>query len=127
MKKSLFFGLLFVMILLAGCGGGQSGYQTISLEEANDLRSQEGVVVIDVRTPEEYEQGHVPNAQLHPLQEIDKWANELDKTQKYIVICRSGNRSAQASAILADNGFEQIYNVSDGMRNWQWETEKGAD
>ena len=77
--------------------------------------------VLDVRTPEEYDGplGHIKGARLIPVQELARRLSELSgvKDQHIFVICRSGGRSAQATRMLLDTGF-QATNVAGGMRAW---------
>ncbi|CAG9610337.1 rhodanese-like domain-containing protein [Pseudoneobacillus rhizosphaerae] len=119
-KKSylLFLGML---LLITACGN--AGYKNVSTEEAKQLIDNNEVIVLDVRTPEEFQGGHIPGATLIPLQEFENRLNELDKEKNYLVVCRSGNRSAQASEILTGNGFSKIYNMAGGMNNWTFEIE----
>ncbi|UBV44150.1 rhodanese-like domain-containing protein (plasmid) [Deinococcus taeanensis] len=79
---------------------------------------QAGEFVLDVRTPAEFTEGHVQGARLLPLQELPARLNEVPKDRKIYVICRSGNRSAQASQILADAGRRNVFNVDGGMNAW---------
>lgn len=121
------FRLIFVIsfvVILAACGISTEGYQNISSDEAKELIDNKEVVVLDVRTPEEYQDGHIPNALLIPLQELENKLNDLDKDEPYLVVCRSGNRSTQASEILTSNSFAEIYNMTDGMNSWVYEIAK---
>ncbi|MBY0146158.1 rhodanese-like domain-containing protein [Neobacillus niacini] len=121
------FRLIFViafLLILAACGISTEGYRNISSDEAKKLIDNKEVVVLDVRTPEEYQDGHIPNALLVPLQELENKLNDLDKTEPYLVVCRSGNRSTQASEILTSNSFTNIYNMTGGMNSWVYEIAK---
>lgn len=91
--------------------------QKLNLKDAN-------IQLIDVRTPEEYKAGHIPEAKLIPLQELPSRLAEIDKNKKVYVICHSGNRSRQASDILAKNGFPNIFNIQGGMLSWKGEIVK---
>ena len=77
---------------------------------ANDSR----LVVLDVREPWEFRTGHVPNAKLIPLGQLQARVGELDPETPIAVICQSGNRSQTAAALLAQKGFKQIFNVREG-------------
>ena len=114
------FGILLVVIL-AGCGISSEGYKNISSEEAKQLIDNQEVVVLDVRTTEEYQEGHIPSAIWLPLQELETKFSDLDKDQAYLVVCRSGNRSAQASENLSNNQFNTVYNMTGGMNSWSYE------
>lgn len=76
-------------------------------------------VVLDVREPWEYDRGHVPEAVLIPLGQLSRRVSELDPSRPVAVICATGNRSQSAAALLAQKGFETIYNVTSGMMGWQ--------
>ena len=75
-------------------------------------------VVVDVREPWEYKQGHVPGAILIPLGQLSKRVSELDTEHPVAVICASGNRSQSAAALLGQKGFKTIYNVVGGTGAW---------
>jgi rhodanese-related sulfurtransferase len=111
-------GILLVLIFaLAGCSG--SSYETVDVAKAKELvDSGEIDGILDVRTPEEYQAGHIDGAVMIPIQVIESEMAKLDKDKTYLVYCRSGNRSQQASEILSENGFKQIYNMSDGYSEW---------
>jgi rhodanese-related sulfurtransferase len=123
MKRSTQFVIVFLVVILSACGAISEGYRNVSTEEAKQQIDKDEVVVLDVRTAEEYQQGHIPNAILIPVDELESRLNELDKEETYLVVCRSGNRSAQASEILTSNSFTNIYNMTGGMNNWAYEIE----
>jgi glyoxylase-like metal-dependent hydrolase (beta-lactamase superfamily II)/rhodanese-related sulfurtransferase len=75
-------------------------------------------VVVDVREPWEYRQGHVPGALLIPLGQLAMHLGELDVEQPVAVICATGNRSQSASALLGQKGFKTVYNVVGGTTLW---------
>jgi hydroxyacylglutathione hydrolase len=77
-------------------------------------------VVVDVREPWEYRQGHVPGAVLIPLGQLSSRVGELDRERPVAVICASGNRSQSAAALLGQKGFKTIYNVSGGTGAWTY-------
>lgn len=97
----------------------------ITAEEAKEIMdSQEGYVILDVRTQEEYGQGHIPGAILIPDTEIKARAEkELpDKDQLLLVYCRSGRRSKLASEALAKLGYTNIKEFG-GIIDWPYEVE----
>ncbi|MEK9613402.1 MAG: rhodanese-like domain-containing protein [Flavobacteriaceae bacterium] len=84
-----------------------------------------GCVIIDVRTIEEFEEKHIPSAQLLDIrnpQEFMIGLQTLDVKQTYFVYCRSGARSAQACQILKQSGFLNCFNLLGGIMEWQGET-----
>ena len=80
-------------------------------------------IILDVREPAEYASEHIPNSILIPLGELDRRLDELDKTKKVYVICRTGNRSGYAVEYMMSQGFNDIYNVLPGMINWTGSTD----
>ena len=95
----------------------------LSVDEFYELlNSTNDIFLLDVRTEEEYDEGHLDNSVLIPLQELELRLNEIPKDKPILVYCRSGNRSRQAAKILIDNGFLEIYNMTGGITDWQ---EKG--
>lgn len=84
------------------------------------------LAIIDVRSHDEYtgELGHIRNSSLVTLDTLMDHINELPKDKTIVFICRSGRRSANATAIAQDNGFESVYNMKGGMLLWN---EMGLD
>ncbi len=100
--------------------------KTILPNELNKrLESQEKVVIIDVREPEEWVSGHIPNAKHIPLGSIPNRLDEIDPNTETVVVCRSGNRSGQACEFLAAKGYK-VVNMVDGMMQWPGEVERGS-
>ncbi|MFC2159368.1 rhodanese-like domain-containing protein [Actinomycetota bacterium] len=90
----------------------------ISPEEVYDIiKNDEDYLIVDVRTIEEYNSGHLEGALLLPVQELEDRLNELPMDKPIIVYCRSGNRSRTAAEILVNNGFKQIYDMG-GISDW---------
>ncbi|MBI3150577.1 MAG: rhodanese-like domain-containing protein [Chloroflexi bacterium] len=75
-------------------------------------------LILDVRQPDEFRQGHIAGAKLLPLNELYHRMGELPKSREIICICASGNRSTSASKILAKEGFT-VFNVQGGMLAWR--------
>lgn len=104
---------------LVGCSSGTdtASVTTIGAGELVEVVSDPEVVVLDVRTPEEYAQGHLPgalNIDMTSPTFTDAIA-ELPKDTTYVVYCRSGNRSADAAAQMVDAGFTDLYDVDAGL------------
>lgn len=89
----------------------------ISVQDAYSMR-QQGTFILDVRTPAEWNEGHVPGAMLIPLDELESRLAELPQDEDIVVICRSGNRSATARDILLDAGFSAVTSVAGGFNDW---------
>jgi parallel beta-helix repeat protein len=80
--------------------------------------SDPALVILDVRTPSEYDSGHIRNAKLIPLAELAGRLSELNKADRILVYCKLGGRSSQASQILVDNGFLYVFNMLGGLAAW---------
>ena len=127
-KRFLIALLTFTLPLgCVGCsGGGSVSYDQISGAEAKALMdSESGYVIIDARTQEEYDQGHIPGAVLIPEYEIaDRAEKELpDKNQLILVYCRSGRRSKIAAEELVKLGYTNVKEFG-GIIDWEYETVK---
>ena len=112
-----------------GSGDGQKAadYVSITAEEAKDMMdAEQDYIILDVRTEEEFAEGHIPGAALIPDYEIRDRAREMlpDKEQLIFVYCRSGNRSKKASAALAEMGYTNVKEFG-GIIDWPYETEEG--
>lgn len=119
MKKMM--GLMAVLVmLLAACGNGE--YKTIAIEDVS-AKQEAGYTVLDVREPYEYEEAYIVGAENKPLSTLREEAFlGLSEDHQYVVICQSGNRSQEASAILHEAGFN-VVNVSEGMSSWEGDVE----
>lgn len=116
---------LCLALLLAGCTSLDSaGYTQVSSEKAAQLMEDyDDEIVLDVRTPEEYAEAHIPGAINVPNEEIgeEPIAELPDKDQLILVYCRSGNRSKQAAQKLADQGYTNVVEFG-GINDWHGET-----
>jgi rhodanese-related sulfurtransferase len=94
----------------------------LSQEEwVEKLENDENAFILDVRTPEEFEQGQIPestNLNIYLGQEFLAELEKLDKTRNYYVYCRSGQRSRQACAIMNSIGIPNAYNLMGGILDW---------
>lgn len=110
-------------LILTGCNQKSTvEYETIDLDEIQS-KVEEGYIVLDVREIDEYDSGHIPGAINKPLSDLQKENFVgLDTDEDYVVICRSGNRSIEASKILVADGYH-VVNVSEGMSTWAGEVE----
>lgn len=89
------------------------------------LASTDDAVILDVRTPQEWAEGIIPNAEKLDLLDSSNFMSEvkkLDKDKTYFVYCRSGNRSGKACQIMDELGFRASYNLLGGMMEWSGET-----
>ena len=129
MKK--FIPLLLSVLFLAGCAlpaGQEVSYRQINMDEAITMMEEESsYMILDVRTPEEFADKHIPGAINIPNETIStEEIPELpDKDQLILVYCRSGNRSKQASEKLAALGYTNIVEFG-GINDWPGETVSGT-
>jgi len=79
-------------------------------------------LLLDVRQPEEYEDGHIPGAMFIPLGELEARQEELERDKKIITYCRSGHRSMAAAIALCGLGFKDVHHLEGGILNWHYET-----
>ena len=124
--KKIMISIWIALFLLMGCGAldGESGYRRIGMEEAVVMMEEEsGYIILDVRTPEEFGEKHIPGAVNIPNETIgtEEIPDLPDKEQLILVYCRSGNRSKQASEKLADLGYTNIVEFG-GINDWEGET-----
>jgi len=108
-----------VSVLLAPSLLPRGGYGDVTVQEARRLMEDKpGLVILDVRTASEYEEGHIEGAVNIPVQELGVRFDELSIEGELLVYCRTGNRSAQAVDILLDLGFTKIYHMDEGITGW---------
>lgn len=123
MKRLMIFVILFLG-LLVGCS---TNGEVISPQRAKQmLDTREDVVLVDVRTAEEYAESRIPGSILVPLGSLETLAatKMADKNTTYIIYCRSGNRSADAIEILIDMGYTDLYDLG-GIIDWPYEKVSG--
>lgn len=110
MKKII--SLIIICLLLTACG---NKYETIDTNKALELIDN-GAIVIDVRTNEEYNEGHIKGAINIPVDEIN--TINYDKDETLIVYCATGIRSQNAINELINMGYTSLYNLDGGLLNW---------
>jgi rhodanese-related sulfurtransferase len=99
--------------------------RSISEKKFNRLMKKNNTVVIDVRTAEEFSSGHIPGA-IHMDVQKDNFTQliqTLDPSKKYLLYCKSGKRSAKATAILKENDFNDVRHLQGGMQQWSGKVE----
>jgi rhodanese-related sulfurtransferase len=122
----LALGALILLVVLvnaiqpaaAPVSAGAALPREISVAEAAEKRA-EGAFMLDVREQDEWDQVHIPDVTLIPLGQLSTRLSEVPKDQEVVVVCRSGNRSAQARDILLQAGFTQVTSMAGGMNDWQ--------
>ncbi|MBQ3049190.1 MAG: rhodanese-like domain-containing protein [Oscillospiraceae bacterium] len=124
--------ILVSVLLLAGCANPTAqeiGYRQIGMDEAMEIMENESdYIILDVRTPAEFSEKHIPGAINVPNESIgsDEIAELPDKEQLILVYCRSGNRSKQASEKLINLGYTNIVEFG-GINDWPGETISGTE
>ena len=143
MKRWIFVSVIALSLALSACaadpapvpdqappaGGEQveqpskATVQDITPEEAKErLDSDETIILVDVRTKEEFDSGHIEGAVLLPVDQIQQSAVEVltDKDAIYFVYCRSGSRSGVATAMMVDLGYQNVFDLG-GIIDWPYE------
>ena len=133
--------LLMLVLLFAGCASDNSAdsdagtgeahvpaestvddepYKNVNVMGFEELRKRPDVVVLDVRTPEEISDGKIPGAQEINYQDDDfsEKISGLDKNKTYAVYCAAGGRSSRTAQMMADQGFNNVYNLEGGFTAW---------
>ncbi len=101
----------------APAGSLQALPAEVSVAEALALRNA-GAYVLDVREPSEWAAGHIADATLIPLGELASRVNEVPRDRQVVVVCRSGNRSAQGRDVLLGAGHPSVTSMAGGMNDW---------
>lgn len=128
-RRILVIGLsLFTVFGVAACGGDTATqvveaprtFTLVQPVEAAEVMAEPGVVVLDVRTPEEFQAGHVAGALNIDFyaSDFESQLDELGKDVTYVVYCRSGNRSGQSLDLMEQLGFTTVYDVDGGIIEW---------
>ncbi|MEK6749649.1 MAG: rhodanese-like domain-containing protein [Pseudomonadota bacterium] len=119
--------LVGALVVLSGLlinnlvGGRLGGVADVDTQEAIRLINHQNAMVLDVRTPDEYKQGHILRALNIPLGLMDARITEISKYKETPVVinCRSGQRSARACSMLKKHGFTQVHNLAGGILAWE--------
>jgi rhodanese-related sulfurtransferase len=117
MKKVI--ALFASVLLLAGCSSSSSAMD-LSVSEFSSKITETGIITLDVRTPGEFNEGHIEGSKLIDFQSgnFESEIATLDISKTYAVYCRSGSRSGQAVKIMSDAGFTNLYNLDGGVIDW---------
>ena len=127
-KLSLISAAIILILSLTACAipwsDNSDSYTQISYEEAKKMMDErDDIIILDVRTQEEYEGGYIKGAILFPSQEVNEEtaAQKLpDKEQTILIYCSSGGRSKKVAQQLADMGYTNIYEFG-GINSWPYE------
>jgi len=97
----------------------QEPFWRINLQEAQEMIKNGNVQIVDVREPHEYQKGHIPGAQLIPVNSILARRQELSRDKDIIFVCAVGQRSALACEMAASLGLTRLYNLEGGTKAWK--------
>ncbi len=118
--KRLFAVLIASVFTLTACGA-TGAVTTMNVPDFAKKVSNKSIVLLDVRTPAEFASGHISGATNIDFESgtFESDIQKLDKSKSYAVYCRSGNRSGQATSLMAKDGFSTVFNLEGGLINWQ--------
>lgn len=134
-KNIIVLFLILSTLVISGCttltnGTSSNGQESITVskitsEEAKEEMKNSDVIILDVRTEEEYKSWHIENSMLIPIDDLEYKAEEVlvNKEQKILVYCRSGNRSKTAADLLVKMGYTNVYDFG-GIKDWPYEIVK---
>ena len=117
-----FVGIISLSVISCKAQEENTDVTIVSVEEAKTILAEEpGAVFLDVRTPEEFNEGHIEGAVLINFFDADfkQQVATLDKDKPVYIYCRSGNRSKKAGMILTEMGFQEIYDIEAGYIGWE--------
>lgn len=107
--------------------GQEESYKNITSDEFELMIKESDYIIIDVRTPDEWQSGYIPATDMFLdlySGKFNEEINSLDKSKSYIIYCRSGNRSGKACEIMSKSGFKNLHNLSGGINKWKGEIKK---
>ena len=136
MKRVVFALVIFTFGMLTACsapapaGVSESAEPAAAAAELNlpdvvdaqtaaSVQDRDDVLLIDVREQWEYDEGHIPNITLIPMNEVPARLSEIPTDKEVIVACRSGNRSSQVVEYLRQQGYDNVHNLQGGILAWQ--------
>lgn len=113
--------ILFIGITLIGCSTNQKS-SIVNIEQGLEIIEKEKKLqLVDVRTPGEYNEGHLKNSvniDIYDFENFEIEVNKLSKDQPVLIYCKSGSRSKEATAQLISLGFEEVYDLQGGIMKW---------
>lgn len=109
-----------LVVSVAACSSASAATEDVNVEEFASVIEGPGIVILDVRTPEEFAQGHIAGSININVESPDFTSKleQLDKSQTYAVYCRSGRRSGVATQQMESLGFTSLYNMNGGVIDW---------
>jgi len=130
-KRYILTAILILSTIIFGCTQPKESFsnQNDNLDlKPSELRQyilekNRDFILIDVRTPKEYNKGHIPTALLIPYNEIESHTDKIPKEKLIVLYCKSGGRSGIAASRLKDLGYKKVINFG-GIYRWTYELEK---
>ncbi len=119
MRKRLLIALTMPALILAMRSYALADSAVSPAQAAALIKDKTDLQLIDVRTPDEYAEGHLAKAKLIPLQELERRVAEIDKGKPVLLYCRSGHRSGNALKLLQSKGYTQAKHIEGGLNAWQ--------
>lgn len=112
---------IFVLMFTAACNTAQTNYVLSAIDFKTKMETASGAQLLDVRTPEEFADGHLANALNYDWNgtEFEKQISTLDKNKPVFVYCLSGKRSAAAATKMRSEGFTAVYELDGGIMKWR--------
>jgi len=125
MKSKTILTVIFLSILLFNCKDNNTkdiAVELITVEEMDSLLEMEKVQLVDVRTPQEYAEGHIEGAINIDFSDenFEALISEVDKSKPVAVYCGRGGRSGKCSAYMQKAGFTKIYDLDGGITEWKY-------
>ena len=120
--KKFISAIIFAIATMFGCKAQENPNVTrISWDEAKTAMAKKDIVLVDVRTPEEYVAGSVQGAENIDFlgENFKEEFAKFDKEKPVYIFCQSGNRSEKAGKVLSEMGFEEIYDIESGYLGWK--------
>ncbi len=123
---SVLLSLFLFISFNSACQKKETGTTLISADSLKVMLNNEHGILLDVRTPEEFAEGHLPGAINIDFKNegFSAALDTLDKTKQYEVYCRSGHRSGESTEMMSKKGFKKVYHLEGGILKWQ---EKGFE
>lgn len=124
--RIIILNFLFFTVLAASCSQAQNVSELSVPDFEKKMAESANKTILDVRTAEEYQSGHLQDAILIDYYKNDfkQQLSKLDKNKPVFVYCASGGRSGSASDVLSDMGFKQVYDLKGGINAWKRDSKK---
>ena len=120
MKMKVLLPILVLLVSTFATIEGQNKIEVTSLQANQLLQKDKKIIVIDARTSDEFNEGHIKGAKNIDIRQADAFnqIDKLNKDAKYLVYCRTNHRSGIAVQHMMQNGFKVVYQIMDGFPGW---------